>query len=173
MSNPPLASFTLAGQQLDIIDSIARHTADSAQSTATQAKTTADSAQSTATQAKTTANSAQSTANDIQEGFNTQFIQIPTSGTLISPYLCVRNNTVTVEFPNITPNSNISGGGWYNAFTVPVGYRPLTTVYRAVSVGATLQAIFEIATNGVTKIYSPSALQTNARFLDGFSYLTI
>ena len=158
MGNPLLSNFELAGQKIDIRDSTSYELATAAQQEAETANATAQSAQST--------------ANDIVAGFNTQFVQ--TIGEYISPYFCKRNNTVYVEFPNITPNKIINHGSWVNVCHTKNEHKPMSTVYRVVSVGGTVTVLVEINTSGAVKMYSPTTdIKLAGNFFGGFSYLTI
>ena len=108
----------------------------------------------------------------INDGFGTQFEQ--KTGEYISPYFCRRNNTVYVEFPNIPPNKIINHGSWVTVCYTKTEHKPVSTVYRAVSVGGTITVLVEINASGSVKMYSPSTdIPLNGRFLGGFSYLTI
>lgn len=108
----------------------------------------------------------------INGGFNTQFEQ--KTGEYISPYFCKRNNTVYVEFPNIAPNKIINHGSWVTVCYVKTEHKPVSTVYRDISVGGTITVLVEINASGSIKMYSPSTdIPLAGKFMGGFSYLTI
>ena len=158
MGNPLLSNFELAGQQIDIRDSASYELATAAQ----QAAETAGS----------TATAAQNTANEIIARFNTQLVQ--TIGEYISPYFCKRNNTVYVEFPNIKPNKIIEHGSWVTVCHTKNEHKPMSTVYRGISVSGVITVLVEISTSGTVKMYSPTSdIQLSGSFFGGFSYLTI
>ena len=185
MSNPLLSNFELEGQKIDIRDSAsyniataAQKAADTASSTATAAQKAADTASSTATAAQkeadtasSTATAAQKAADNIVAGFNTQFVQ--KIGEYISPYFCKRNNTVYVEFPNIAPNKIINHGSWVTVCHTKTEHKPMSTVYREISVDGTVTVLVEINTSGSVKMYSPTTdIPLAGKFFGGFSYLT-
>ena len=158
MGNPLLSNFELAGQKIDIRDSASYELATAAQQVAETAGATATAAQST--------------ANEIIEGFNTQFVQ--TIGEYISPYFCKRNNTVYVEFPNIAPNKIINHGSWVTVCFTKTEHKPMSTIYRVISVGGTVNVLVQITTSGSVRMYSPiTDIQLAGNFYGGFSYLTI
>lgn len=158
MSNPLLSNFELAGQQIDIRDSTSYNIATAAQQAAETARSTATAAQKA--------------ADNIVEGFNKKFEQ--KIGEYISPYFCLRNNTVYVEFPNIAPNKVINHGVWNTVCYVKTKHKPLSTIYRDISVDGTVTVLVEISTDGAMKMYSPTTdIPLKGKFFGGFSYLTI
>ena len=159
MGNPLLSNFELAGQQIDIRDSASYELATAAQQAAENAG------------AKATA--AQQADEGIIAGFNTKFAQIPSSGNLITPYYCKRNNTVYFEFPNIHFLDTVQANTWVSVFTLPQGYRPLSTCYRVLSVGGTSSMIIELSASGQVKVYPAQTFTTSFAIFGGFSYLTI
>ena len=140
MSNPLLSNFELEGQKIDIRDSDSYEMATAAQKAADTANATAQSAQKA--------------ANEIISGFNTQFVQ--TIGEYISPYFCKRNNTVYVEFPNIASNKIINHTSWVTVCHTKTEHKPMSTVYREISVDGTVTVLVEISTSGSVKMYSPT-----------------
>ena len=173
MTNPLLSNFELAGQQIDIRDSASYELANAAQQSAETAGAKATAAQQAAETAGAKANAAQQAADGIITGFNTQFSQIPSAGNLISPYYCKRNNTVYFEFPNIPFLGTVEANTWVSVFTLPKGYRPLSTCYRVLLVGGTSSMIIELASSGKVKVYTSQPLTTSLAIYGGFSYLTI
>lgn len=145
MTNPLLSNFELAGQQIDIRDSASYDLATAAQQA----------------------------AEGIIEGFNTQFAQIPSEGNLISPYYCKRNNTVYFEFPNIPFLGTVEANTWVSVFTLPKGYRPLSTCYRVLFVDGISSMIIELSSSGKVKVYPEQKFTTSSKIFGGFSYLTI
>lgn len=144
MANPLLSNFELAGQQIEIRDSASYDLATAAQQA----------------------------ADGIIAGFNTKFEQ--KHGDYISPYFCKRNNTVYVEFPNIAPTKIIPHGKWVEVCFVRIIHKPLSTIYRNITVGGTVTVLVEINTNGAMKMFSPTTdIPLNGNFFGGFSYLTI
>lgn len=133
----------------------------------------ATAAQQAATTAEATATAAQQAAEGIIAGFNTQYSQIPTNGNLIAPYYCKRNNTVFIEFPNIHFLGNVPANAWTQVFTLPQGYRPLSTCYRVLTVDGTISMIVELAESGTVKVFTSQAFTTTFAIFGGFSYLTI
>lgn len=124
------------------------------------------------TTARTIATDAKQAVDGITVGFNTQFEQ--KHGNYISPYFCKRNNTVYVEFPNITPTQIIPHGVWVEVCYVKTIHKPLSTIYRDITVGGTITVVVEINTNGTMKMFSPTTdIPLNGYFFGGFSYLTI
>ena len=132
----------------------------------------ATAAQQAAETAGATATAAQQAAENIIAGFNTQYSQIPTSGNLIAPYYCKRNNTVFIEFPNIPFLGNVTANVWTQVFTLPAGYRPLSTCYRVLNVGGTASMIVELSASGAVKIFPSQAFTTAFAIFGGFSFLT-
>lgn len=159
MSNPLLSAFELAGQQIDIRDSASYELATAAQQVAYTAGATATAAQQA--------------VDNIIAGFNTQYTQIPTNGNLIAPYYCKRNNTVFIEFPNILFLGNVPANTWTKVFTLPDGYRPVSTCYRMLSIAGTVLSLVEIHINGSVKFYPTQPFTSKSAVFGGFSFLTI
>ena len=133
----------------------------------------ATAAQQAAETAGATATAAQQAAESIIAGFNTQFAQIPISGNLIAPYYCKRNNTVYFEFPNIQFLDTVLANTWTSVFTLPQGYRPISTCYRMLCVGGTSSMIIELSTSGQVKVFPSQTCTTSFAIFGGFSYITI
>ena len=140
MANPLLSNFELAGQQIDIRDS------------ASYALATA----------------AQQASDGIIAGFNTQFVQKP--GEYVSPFFCLRNNTVYVEFPNLNTEKDIPASRWVTVCYIKTENLPLSTVYRDIIIGG-VSVIVELNTNGQMKMYSQKKIPAQTPMLGGFSYL--
>lgn len=170
MGNPLLSNFELAGQQIDIRDSASYELASAAQQAAETAGATANAAQQAATTAGATATAAQQVAEGIIAGFNTQFVQ--KSGAYVSPFFCLRNKTVYVEFPNINTNKLIPADSWTVVCNIREIHLPLSTVYRTVTIGG-VTVIVELNKNGQMKMYSQTEIPINTPIFGGFSYLTI
>ena len=173
MGKPLLSNFELAGQQIDIGDSASYELATAAQQAAETAGATATAAQQAADTASSTATAAQQAADGIIARFNTQFAQIPSAGNLIAPYYCKRNNTVYFEFPNIHFLGTVQANNWVSVFTLPQGYRPLSTCYRVLFVGGTSSMIIELSASGQVKVFPEQTFTTSYAIFGGFSYLTI
>ena len=174
MANPLLSNFELAGQQIDIRDSASYELATAAQQAAETAGATATAAQQAAETAGATATAAQQAADNIVNGFSTQFTQISSTGNVIAPYYCKRNNTVYVEFPNLPFLKSVSAEVWTSVFKFPDGYRPISTCYRAVNVGGASQSMLvEIASSGQVKVFPIQAYGTSYVIFGGFSFITI
>ena len=170
MVNPLLSNFELAGQQIEIRDSASYATATAAQQAATTAEATATAAQQAATTAEATATAAQQAAEGIIAGFNKQFAQKP--GEYVSPFFCLRNKTVYVEFPNLNTEKDIPASVWVTVCYIKTENLPLSTVYRDIIIGG-VSVIVELNTNGQMKMYSQKKIPAQTPMLGGFSYLTI
>ena len=133
----------------------------------------ATAAQQAADTASSTATAAQQAADNILAGFNTQYSQIPTNGNLIAPYYCKRNNTIFIEFPNIPFLGDVPANTWTQVFTLPEGYRPLSTCYRVLNVQGTASMICELTASGTVKVFTSQAFTTSFAIFGGFSFLTI
>ena len=170
MANPLLSNFELAGQQIDIRDSASYALATAAQQAAETAGATATAAQQAAETAGATATAAQQKADGIIAGFNTQFAQKP--GEYVSPFFCLRNKTVYVEFPNLNTEKDIPASMWVTVCYIKSAHIPLSTVYRDIIIGG-VSVIVELNTNGQMKMYSQKKIPAQTQMLGGFSYLTI
>ena len=154
MANPLLSNFKLSGQQIDIRDSASYELATAAQ----QAAETAGA----------TATAAQQAAEGVIEGFNTEFVQ--KSGEYVSPFFCLRNKTVYVEFPNLNTNKMIPVDSWVTVCYIKSENVPASTVYRSIVIGG-VTVIVELNTNGQMKMYSQTKIPAQTPMLGGFSYL--
>lgn len=114
------------------------------------------------------ATAAQQAAKDILVGFNTQFEQ--KSGEYVSPFFCLRNKTVYVEFPNINTEKDIPASIWVTVCYIRSKNLPLYTVYRDIIIGD-VSVIVELNTNGQMKMYSQKKIPAQTPMLGGFSYL--
>lgn len=142
MANPLLSNFELAGQQINIRDSASYELATAAQQA----------------------------ADSIIAGLNTQFEQ--KSGEYVSPFFCLRNKTVYVEFPNINTEKDIPASIWVTVCYIRTKNVPLFTVYRYIIIEG-VPVIVELNTNGQMKMYSQKKIPAQTPMLGGFSYLTI
>ena len=155
MSNPLLSAFELAGQQIDIRDSASYELA-------TAAQRAADSANDAATYA-------QKTVNNFASGFNTSFVK--KTGAYVSPSFCLRNNTVYIEFANVTPNKVIPGGSWVTACYISRENIPADKFYRFVTVKGTSIALVELNVTGELRMYSQVDISLTDHIFGGFAYL--
>lgn len=146
----------LNGTPLNLVDSIAR-------TSATQAKQAAETAGAKAT-------AAQQAADGIIAGFNAEFVQKP--GEYVSPFFCLRNKTVYVEFPNLNTDKMIPADSWVTVCYIKAENSPSSTVYRDIIIGG-VSVIVELNTNGKMKMYSQREIPAQTPILGGFSYLTI
>ena len=165
-----LEKIILNGTTLNLTDTTARTTATAAKQTADSASATTTAAKQTADSASATATAAKQAADSIKAGFNTQFEQ--KSGIYVSPFFCLRNKTVYVEFPNINTNKLIPADSWTVVCNIREIHLPLSTVYRTVTIGG-VTVIVELNKNGQMKMYSQTEIPINTPIFGGFSYLTI
>lgn len=114
------------------------------------------------------ATASQQAAEDIIAGFNTQFEQ--KSGEYVSPFFCLRNKTVYVEFPNLNTEKDIPASIWVTVCYIRSKYLPLFTVYRDIIIGD-VPIIVELNTNGQMNMYSQKKIPAQTPMLCGFSYL--
>lgn len=114
------------------------------------------------------ATAAQQAADGIIAGFNTQFEQ--KSGEYVSPFFCLRNKTVYVEFPNLNTEKEIPASIWVTVCYIRTKHIPLSTVYRDIIIGG-VSVIVELNTNGQMKMYSQKKIPAQTPMIGGFSYL--
>lgn len=114
------------------------------------------------------ATAAQQAADGIIAGFNTQFEQ--KSGEYVSPFFCLRNKTVYVEFPNLNTEKDIPDSIWVTVCYIRTKNLPLSTVYRDIIIGG-VPVIVELNTNGQMRMYSQKKIPAQTPILGGFSYL--
>ena len=170
-----LSNFSFADTDtvFTIRDAKSFELATAAQQAAETAGATATAAQQAAETAGAAATAAQQAADGIIAGFNTQFDQIPSKGNLIAPYYCKRNNTIYFEFPNIPFLGTVQANTWTQVFTLPEGYRPLSTCYRVLAVGGTSTMLVELSASGAVKVFPVQTFTSAFAIFGGFSFLTI
>jgi len=175
MNDLLLSNFSFAKSDTNFVirDEKSFELATAAQQAAETAEAVATAAQQAAETAEDVATAAQQAAESIIAGFNTKFAQIPSSGNLIAPYYCKRNNIVYFEFPNIPFLGTVQANTWTSVFTLPQGYKPLSACYRVLFVGGTSSMIIELSASGQVKVFPAQTFTTSFAIFGGFSYITI